>query len=432
MADRPVVESATHRSSSAMNNVLTLILAGGKGSRLEPLTTHRAKPAVPFGGAYRIIDFALSNCVNSGLRRVFVLTQYKSASLARHLTNGWRFLSRETGDFVEALHPQQRIHDDWYRGTAEAVYQNIFTIDQNPSEHVVILSGDHIYQMDYSELVQQHVDRCADATIACLPVTIAEGREFGIMSVDENARITSFDEKPQHPMPLAHDPTRTLASMGVYCFRTEFLLEELIREANIPDSSFDFGKDIIPRLINSAAMYAHPFEDPDTGNCRYWRDVGTISAYYEANMELLSPTPGIDLYRSDWPTRTHSEPLPPPMFQSLTTVTAKEDEQGGRVSNSLVSPGCIVHGNVNRSILGPLVRVGVESQVDGCLIHNGATIGRNVRLKNVIVEKGCEIPDDTSLGFDQQHDMAHGCVIDHSGIRILPQGKIARSQPANA
>lgn len=271
-----------------------------------------------------------------------------------------------------------------------------------------------------------------------IPVTISEGREFGIMSVDENAKITSFDEKPQNPTPLSHDPTRTLASMGVYCFRTEFLLEELIREANQPETTFDFGKYIIPRLIDTAEIYAHPFEDPDTGNCRYWRDVGTIQSYYKANMELLDAAPGIDLYRSDWPTRTHSQPLPPPMFQSLTKVTADEDERGGRVSNSLVSPGCIVHGTVQRSVLGPRVRIGVESNVEGYSIHDNAIIGRNVRLKNVIVEKNCQIPDDTSqipddtsLGFDAQHDESHGCVIDPSGIRILPQGKTAQRDPVD-
>lgn len=404
-----------------MSNVLTLILAGGKGSRLEPLTTHRAKPAVPFGGAYRIIDFTLSNCINSGLRKVFVLTQYKSASLSRHLNHGWNFLTRQTGEFVEVLHPQQRIHDDWYKGTAEAVYQNIFTLEQYDSEHIVILSGDHIYQMNYAEMVQSHIEREADATIACLPVTIAEGREFGIMSVDNNKRIVSFDEKPENPTPLSHDPTRTLASMGVYCFRTEFLMNELIQEANQPNSSFDFGKDIIPRVIGEAGIYAHPFEDPDTGDCCYWRDVGTIDAYYSANMELLSPTPGIDLYRPDWPTRTYSEPLPPPLFQSLSAITADDEERRGGVADSLVSSGCIVLGTVERSVLSPQVNVREGAFVDSCIILPGATVERNCRLKNTIVEKNVVIPENTRIGFDRQQDEALGCVITESGIRVLPE-----------
>ena len=404
-----------------MPRVLTMILAGGKGSRLEPLTTHRAKPAVPFGGAYRIIDFTLSNCINSGLRKVFVLTQYKSASLSRHLNYGWNFLTRQTGEFVEVLHPQQRIHDDWYRGTAEAVYQNIFTLEQHDSDHIVILSGDHIYQMDYSKMVQLHVKRNADATIACLPVTIAEGREFGIMSVDDDGRVNSFDEKPADPTPLSHDPTRTLASMGVYCFRTEFLLNELINEANRPDSSFDFGKDIIPRVINTAGIYAHPFEDPDTGDCCYWRDVGTIDAYYQANMELLSPTPGIDLYRSDWPVRTYSEALPPPLFQSLSAIAADDNVSRGGVSDSLVSPGCIVLGTVERSVLSPRVTVREDAVVSGSIILPGATVGRNCRLKNVIVEKNIAIPESTRVGFDRHHDEAIGCVVTSSGLRVIPE-----------
>lgn len=408
-----------------MRDVLTLVLAGGKGSRLEPLTTHRAKPAVPFGGAYRIIDFTLSNCVNSGLRRVFVLTQYKSASLSRHLSHGWRFLTREIGEFIEILHPQQRIHDDWYRGTAEAVYQNIFSIEQHPSEHIVILSGDHIYQMDYSRMVRQHIDRDADATIACLPVTINEGRQYGIMSIDARQKILSFDEKPKNPTPLSHDPTRTLASMGVYCFKTEFLLNELIGEANRPESSFDFGKDIIPRVIHSADVYAYPFEDPATGDCCYWRDVGTIESYYRANMELLSPTPGIDLYRSDWPVRTHTEPLPPPMFQKLTSVGSGDNMPAGQVTDSLISSGCVVHGTVNQSILGPGVRVRENAVVSDCIVMSGVKIGRNAIVRGAIIDKNVVIPDNTEIGIDPELDEQQGCVIDASGIRIVSENALS-------
>lgn len=402
-----------------MKNVLTLVLAGGKGSRLEPLTTHRAKPAVPFGGAYRIIDFALSNCINSGLRKVFVLTQYKSASLARHLTGGWKFLTRELDEFVEVLHPQQRIHDDWYRGTAEAVYQNIYTLEQHPSDHIVILSGDHIYQMDYSKLVQHHIDQNADATIACLPVTLSEGRDFGIMSVDSDGKVIAFDEKPEHPTPLENDPTRTLASMGVYVFRTDFLMEELIQEANREGSSFDFGKDMIPRLINTSTVQSYRFEDPATGDCRYWRDVGTLDAYYEATMELLGPNPGIELHRSDWPTRTHSEPLPPPVFRHLSSAGDQKSSQV--IQDSMICPGAIVEGSVIRSVLGPGVTVGEGSTITDSILFKDVKVGRNAQVSRTIADKGVNIPDGLVIGSDASADELNGCTVDPSGLRIIPE-----------
>ena len=402
-----------------MKNVLTLVLAGGKGSRLEPLTTHRAKPAVPFGGAYRIIDFALSNCINSGLRKVFVLTQYKSASLARHLTSGWKFLTRELGEFVDVLHPQQRIHDDWYKGTAEAVYQNIFTLEQHPSDHIVILSGDHIYQMDYSKLVQHHIGRNADATIACLPVTIPEGRDFGIMSVDFHGKVIAFDEKPEHPTPLETDPTRTLASMGVYVFKTEFLMEELIQEANREGSSFDFGKDMIPRLINTATIQSYRFEDPTTGDCRYWRDVGTLEAYYDATMELLGANPGIELHRTDWPTRTHSEPLPPPVFRQPILVNSQESHQV--IQDSMVCPGAIVQGNVIRSIIGPGVTIGEGATVTDSILFKDVRVGQRAQITKTIADKGVSIADDLVIGRDATEDEKNGVIVDSSGIRIIPE-----------
>lgn len=402
-----------------MKNVLTLVLAGGKGSRLEPLTTHRAKPAVPFGGAYRIIDFALSNCINSGLRKVFVLTQYKSASLARHLTSGWKFLTRELDEFVEVLHPQQRIHDDWYKGTAEAVYQNIFTLEQHPSDHIVILSGDHIYQMDYSKLVQRHIDQNADATIACLPVTIPEGRDFGIMSVDHNGKVVAFDEKPDHPTPLSNDPTRTLASMGVYVFKTDFLMEELIQEANREGSSFDFGKDMIPRLINTATIQSYRFEDPATGDCRYWRDVGTLEAYYDATMELLGPEPGIELHRPDWPTRTHSEPLPPPVFRQPNPIGSQESNQV--IQDSMVCPGAVVQGHVIRSVIGPGVTVGEGATVTDSILFKDVSVGKGAQVVKTIADKGVSIADGLVIGSDARDDEQNGFIVDPSGIRIIPE-----------
>lgn len=404
-----------------MRNILTLILAGGRGSRLEPLTTDRAKPAVPFGGQYRIIDLALSNCLNSGLRRILVLTQYKAASLDRHIHLGWHFLTRELGEFIDVLPPQQRVGEHWYRGTADAVYQNIYTIEQAGSEHVVILSGDHIYKMDYSRMIEHHIETEADCTIACLPVTMEEGRDFGVMGVDENNWVRRFEEKPENPFPVPGQPDQCLASMGIYVFRSNFLFDELCRDAGLPKSSHDFGKNVIPAIIEDRKVLAYPFEDRNTGECAYWRDVGTLDAFYEANMDLVSVHPQLNLYDKTWPIRGYDPPHPPPKF-----VFADDDHTPRRVGHaldSLVCPGCILSGGeAIQSILSPDVRINSYSKVENSLLFDRVNVGRHSHIRNAIIDKDVDIPPETQIGIDPDEDRARGFTITESGITVVPKG----------
>ena len=404
------------------NKVLTLIMAGGKGSRLEPLTTERAKPAVPFGGIYRIIDFALSNCINSDLRRMLILTQYKSGSLDRHINQGWRFLNRHLNEFIDILPPQQRLSEDWYMGTADAVYQNIYSIEQHSAEHILILSGDHIYTMDYREMLLNHVETNADATIGCLPASLDEAREFGVMSIDGDRRVIKFNEKPECPEAMPNDPDRALASTGIYIFKTDFLLEQLCQDATDPDSSRDFGKNIIPSIINSHKVQAFPFEDPRTGNAIYWRDVGTLEAYYEANMDLIATTPSLDLYDHGWPIRTYFPPLPPPKFVFQTPVSDSQTERKGHALDSLVSSGCVVSGGqVNRCILSRGVRVNSWAFVNESILLPDVKVGRNAKVQRAIVDRGVVIPEGAEVGYDQATDEARGFSVTESGITVVPQ-----------
>ncbi len=404
------------------NKVLTLIMAGGKGSRLEPLTTERAKPAVPFGGIYRIIDFALSNCINSDLRRMLILTQYKSGSLDRHINQGWRFLNRHLNEFIDILPPQQRLSEDWYMGTADAVYQNIYSIEQHSAEHILILSGDHIYTMDYREMLLNHVETNADATIGCLPASLDEAREFGVMSIDGDRRVINFNEKPEYPEAMPNDPDRALASTGIYIFKTDFLLEQLCQDATDPDSSRDFGKDIIPSIINTHKVQAFPFEDSRTGNAIYWRDVGTLEAYYEANMDLIATTPSLDLYDHSWPIRTYFPPLPPPKFVFQTPVSDSQTERKGHALDSLVSSGCVVSGGqVNRCILSRGVRVNSWAIVNESILLPDVKIGRNAKVQRAIIDRGVVIPAGAEVGFDQTTDEARGFSVTESGITVVPQ-----------
>jgi glucose-1-phosphate adenylyltransferase len=319
---------------TTVKDVLTLILAGGKGTRLEPLTRERAKPAVPFGGAYRIIDFTLSNCLNSNLRRMLVLTQYRAASLDRHISMGWRFLRRELNEFVEVLPPQQRIDEQWYKGTADAVYQNIYTIEQHDAEYILILSGDHIYKMDYADMIRKHIDAGAVATIASLPVELKYSDQFGAIQVDDDMRIVGFKEKPPEADAMPDDSTRFLASMGIYVFNRDFLLDLLCTDATNRESSHDFGKDIIPSVINDHKVLAYPFRDRNTGKTNYWRDVGTLDAYYDANMDLISVEPELDLYDHSWSIHTHFPPLPPP--KTVFNETDGGQLRVGRAVSSIV------------------------------------------------------------------------------------------------
>lgn len=401
-----------------MRGVLAIILAGGKGTRLEPLTRDRTKPAVPFGGAYRIIDFTLSNCLNSGLRRVLILTQYKAASLDRHINRGWQFLCPELDEFITTLPPEQRIGEHWYQGTADAVYQNIYTIERARPEHVLILSGDHIYQMDYAQLVQEHIESNADATIACIPVPTEEASRFGVMGTDETGRVVQFEEKPENPTPMPNDPTKCLASMGIYVFKAGFLFNELDRDATETGSVRDFGKNVIPAIIESRLVRAHAFADKD-GNARYWKDVGTLDAYYEANMDLVSVDPQLNLYNRAWPIRTYNAPNPPAKF--VFNEDKIKPPRIGQAVDSIVCPGTVVSGGtVKRSILSPLVRVNSFASVEDSILFEGVTIGRHARVRGAIIDKHTVVPEGAEIGFDPEKDRAAGWTVTESGLVTLP------------
>ncbi|MEX2287544.1 MAG: glucose-1-phosphate adenylyltransferase [Planctomycetaceae bacterium] len=404
-----------------MRRILALVLAGGKGIRLEPLTRDRAKPAVPFGGLYRIIDFTLSNCINSGLRRILVLTQYKAASLDRHINMGWRFLCRELDEFVDILPPQQRIDENWYQGTADAVYQNIYTIEKARSDYVLILSGDHIYKMDYSELIRDHIKSGAKATIGCIPVPLEQSKHFGVMQIDDNRRVVSFLEKPATTDPMPDDPHRCLGSMGIYVFNSTFLFDQLCRDATVNESSHDFGKNIIPSILDTHLVRAYPFRDKNTGDGCYWRDVGTLDAYYEANMDLIAVEPELNLYDHTWEIRTFQPPYPPPKF-----VFAQFKEPNPRVGTALDSMVCngsiISGGRVERSIISPDVRVNSWAQVEDSILFEGVNIGRHAKVRRAIIDKGVSIPERVEVGYDLEQDRARGFTVTESGIVVI--GKV--------
>ena len=401
-----------------MRDVVTLLLAGGKGERLQPLTRDRAKPAVPFGGCYRIVDFTLSNCVNSGLRRILVLTQYKAASLDRHINLAWRFLCRELDEFIDILPPQQRIGEEWYTGTANAVYQNIYSIEKARSKQVLILSGDHIYKMDYSEMLRDHIDSGADLTIGSLPVDLKDGSQFGVMQIDDTRRIMNFREKPADPDPIPGDPGRCLASMGIYVFNTKFLFEQLCNDATNTNSAHDFGKNIIPQVVQTHKVRAFPFRDRDTNQAQYWRDVGTLDALYEANMDLVAVQPPFNLYDMSWPIRTYHPPLPPPKF-----VFADFDDKNSRAGyalDSMIAQGCIVSGGrVEHSILSPNVRINSWADVRESILFSNVNIGRRSRIRRAIIDKGVSLPDGTEIGFDPDHDRQRGYTVTESGIVVI-------------
>ncbi|MCA9062105.1 MAG: glucose-1-phosphate adenylyltransferase [Planctomycetaceae bacterium] len=403
-----------------MRDVLAVILAGGKGSRLDPLTRDRSKPAVPFGGCFRIIDFTLSNCLNSDLRRILVVTQYKAASLERHIEQGWHFLPAELGEFVSVRPPEQRVDENWYLGTADAVYQNIFTIEKVRPRHVVILSGDHIYRMNYAKFVHDHIAAGADATIACLPVPLEDGSRFGVMQVDDSHRVVQFREKPAHPDPMPGDPDRCLASMGIYVFNTEFLFEQLCQDANVPGSNRDFGRDIIPSIIRTHQVQAWPFLDEETGKSAYWRDVGTLSSYFDANMDLLSVSPELNLYDMDWPIRTYQPPLPPPKFVFNDRDIA--DPRVGHATDSLVCSGTIISGGyVDRCIISPQVTIHSYATAKECILLEGADVGRHSRIRRAIVDKWVKIPEGTRIGYDREEDLARGLTVTDDGIVVVPR-----------
>jgi glucose-1-phosphate adenylyltransferase len=403
---------------------MAYVLAGGRGSRLLELTDQRAKPAVYFGGKSRIIDFALSNAVNSGIRRIGVATQYKAHSLIRHLNRGWNFFRLERNEGFDILPASQRSGDDWYKGTADAVYQNIDIIEGYGPELIVILAGDHIYKMDYGPMLAQHVDQGADVTVGCIEVPIADATGFGVMDVDANDRITSFVEKPPIPPAMIGKPDRALASMGIYVFSAKFLIEQLKRDAAEPGSSRDFGKDIIPYLVKHGKAVAHPF----ARSCRrsgyesedYWRDVGTVDAYYEANIDLTNPLPALDLYEHDWPIWTYAEITPPAKFV--------HDQEGrrGQALASLVSGGCIISGgSIRNTLLFTNVRLHSYCDVESAVILPNANVGRAARLTKVIVEKGVQIPPGLVVGEDPEEDAKRFRRTD-KGVCLITQPMIDR------
>ena len=399
-----------------MDNVLTILLAGGAGERLFPLTRHRAKPAVPFGGIYRIIDVTLSNCVNSGLRKIFILTQYKALSLNRHIRLGWNIFSRELGEFIEIIPPMQRVSDTWYLGTADAVYQNIYSIEIENPDYVLVLAADHIYKMDYNRMLEQHRRLGADVTVGTIPQPVEEAHRFGVVRSDSKGRITGFLEKPKGKELERLGGDRFVpASMGIYLFTASKLISFLREDAQNLDSAHDFGRDILPAILNEARVFAYSFVDDKTQEARYWRDVGTLDAYYEANMDLISVSPVFNLYNQEWPIRTLHLQYPPAKF-----VFAQEGYRMGVALDSIVSHGCIVSGGrVVQSVLSPEVRVNSYSEVTGSILFAGVNVGRYTRLRRCIVERGVHIPENTQIGYDMERDRQRGFVITDSGVVVV-------------
>jgi glucose-1-phosphate adenylyltransferase len=400
-----------------MENVLAILLAGGAGERLYPLTRDTAKPAVPFGGAYRIIDFTLSNCINSDLRRILVLTQYKSLELIRHLRDGWNILPSELGEYIEVIPPMKRVSDDWYQGTADAVFQNFQSIEAEAPKLTFILAGDHIYKMNYREMLGWHRQHNADITIATIQVAPGEADRFGIAEIDADYRIVGFEEKPQHANPARSpfDANMVSASMGVYLFNTEVLLEALHEDSQEPDSLHDFGRDVIPRILGRVRIVAYDFRDLNAKQSRYWRDVGTLDAYYEANMDLVNVVPEFNLYDQRWPIRTKVTQQPPAKF-----VFAQEGRRMGVAVDSVVSAGCIISGGrILHCVLSPAVRVNSYCEVEYSILMPGAEIGRYSRIRRAIVNTGVKVPESSVIGFDLEADRAKGYHITDGGIVVV-------------
>ncbi len=394
-----------------------LVLAGGRGSRLRQLTNWRAKPAVPFGGKFTIIDFALSNCVNSGVRHIGVLTQYKAQSLIHHIEHGWSFLAASLGEHVDVVPAQQQHGESWYSGTANAVYQNLHILERVLPERVLILGGDHIYKMDYSIMLAEHAKREAELTVACLEVPLAQATEFGVMTVDDAGRVVAFEEKPAQPQALSHRPTHALVSMGIYVFETELLTSELERDAVDPYSFHDFGKNIIPALLNQHRVYAHRFEDSCVNmvdHSPYWRDVGTLDAYWEANMDLASVVPELNLYDEDWPILSQQRQLPP------AKIVFEDEDRRGQAFNALLSSGVIVSGaTVRRSVLFSNVRVGEGSLIEDSVVLPDVHVGCGVNLRRTIIDNRCELPDGFSAGLDSVKDRVRGFEVTERGITLI-------------
>jgi glucose-1-phosphate adenylyltransferase len=401
-------------------DVLAIVLAGGRGSRLEPLTRDRAKPAVPFGGIYRIIDFTLSNCINSDIRKILVLTQYKATSLNRHLDQGWKFLCRELGEYIEVIPPQQRIAEMWYQGTADAIYQNVYTIEKAAPRDTLILAGDHIYKMNYARTIDYHREIQADLTIACLPVPRVQSREFGVIGVDDNHRVTSFLEKPRDLSGMPHQPDKVLASMGIYVFNTDAMYELLFQDAARKEASnHDFGRDIIPAMIaGGSRVFAYPFRDENRKEAAYWRDVGTLDAYFQTTMDLIQVDPILNLYDQEWPIHTHQPSYPPPKFVHT------EGDRRGAAFNSIVCQGAIISGGqVYRSIISPGVRINSFALVEDAILFDGVDVGRRAHIRRAIIDKDVRIPASFEIGWNRDVDLARGFTVTDDGIIVVAKGE---------
>lgn len=410
--------------SRLTRNTLALVLAGGRGSRLYELTGWRAKPALYFGGKYRIIDFPLSNCINSGVRKIGVLTQYKAHSLIRHLMRGWSHFRRELGEYVEVLPASQRHSDDWYQGTADAVYQNLDIIRAEQPELVMILSGDHVYKMDYGPLLVDHVESGAQMTVCCLEVPVEEAANtFGVMEVDASGRVVGFQEKPEKPAEIPGRPGYALASMGNYVFDTEFLYERLLQDSMAMDSTRDFGHDVIPAMIEQYHVHAYPFRDPETGEKAYWRDVGTLDSFWLANMELISTTPQLNIYDKDWPLWTYQEQLPPAKF------VFDDDGRRGMAVQSMVAGGCIISGSrVSGSVVFSGAHVHSYSDIGGSVLLPDVEVKRDVQIHNAIIDRACVIPKGTRIGLDAEEDRANGFRVSAGGITLVTRGMLGQAE----
>jgi glucose-1-phosphate adenylyltransferase len=399
-----------------IRQTLGVLLAGGAGERLYPLTRDRAKPAVPFGGIYRIIDVTLSNCINSGLRKIFILTQYKALSLSRHIRHGWfNVFAHDLDEFIEIIPPEKRVSEDWYLGTADAVRQNLYSINSvDDIKYVLILSGDHIYKMNYSRMLERHIDFGADVTLGTIQIRLEEAHRFGVVEVDSSQRIRAFAEKPVNPKPSVENTSMVNASMGIYIFNKQLLSALLEEDALNPASTHDFGKDILPKIISSCQVMASPFVDENKKESQYWLDVGTIPAYYDANMDLVAVLPQFNLYDQDWPIRTYQRQYPPAKF-----VFAHEGKRMGIAVDSIVSNGCIISGGrVVNSVLSPNVRVNSYCEIDKSILFSHVNIGRNSRIRNAIVDRGVYLPDETTIGFNLDEDRKKHHVTD-SGIVVV-------------
>ena len=395
-------------------------MAGGKGERLWPLTKDRAKPAVPFGGIYRIIDFTLSNCINSGIRKIHVLIQYKSHSLQRHLQMGWQVFNSELGEYIDVIPAQQRTGEMWYLGTADAIYQNIYAIEQEQPEHVLVLAGDHVYKMNYAEMLDFHQTNDAAATVGVIEVDRASASGFGIVEVDAQNRIVGFEEKPAQPKPIPGEPERCYASMGIYLFNRRFLEEALTDDAKRQDSTHDFGRDVIPRLSRRERILAYNFKDENKKESKYWRDIGTLDAYYDANMDLVQVTPLFNLYDRDWPIRTYHEQWPP----AKTVFADEETGRVGSVLDSLVSNGCIISGGqVQRCVLSPDVRVNSFAQVEESVLMEHVEVGRYAKIRRAIIDKDVVIPRHAEIGYHLEEDRRRFHVTE-SGIVVVGKGTV--------